>query len=235
MNITKFILLSLAIIYSNLIYSQNNNITTYDPFKPTETVTPGEASRQIKKNVIKWNLSVIPRGIFQFNYERLINSHLTLEGGFGLTYFDYMLVLGSVFSISNKDLYFPTENTTITPGLAFEFAPRIYPTVGDLEGFYLSPIGRFRYYNITALDPDNMHKGSYDYGYNVSELGFTIGFQNEGWFWDVMHDWYFGVGYRTINYKGFKENSTGTTPTPFIDKQAKAPFIFFGWKMGFAL
>jgi len=216
-------------------------IITYDPFN-TSTI---DTKKDIKTdmNTIKWNLSLLSRGIFLFDYERVISEHFSLEGGIGVTYRDYSYeLLNSDISSDNSsflDSRFDEAIMTIKPGFAFELSPRIYPRDGYMEGFYFAPIFRYRLYNIMLDNPSvyndstntrQTFSGSQNFGYHTSEFGFLVGFQTDQSYWyDITWDYYFGVSLRNNSYKDLQYNGSRLT---IVDKTSSTPAILFGVKIG---
>jgi len=218
-------------------------VITYDPFNTSST----DPKKDVKpdKNEIKWNLSLLTRGIFLFNYERVLSEHISLEAGIGGTYRDYSFEFYNEGTESDNSFFwgqnfnYSDYNITIKPGVAFEVSPRIYPTDGYFEGFYFAPVFRYRNYNIIAKDPvfnndstgeTQTIKGSQNIGYHTSEYGFLIGYQTEQWAWyDITWDYYFGVSFRNNTYKDLKYE--GNTLT-IVDKTKSFPSIMLGIKIG---
>ena len=239
----QFVLLSLLCI-SIIAKAQDTSkakVITYDPFNTSTIDTKTDI--KIDMNTIKWNVSLLSRGIFLFDYERVITKHLSLEAGIGITYRDYSFEMFNNAMMSNNSFYLDNNETNtnlvIKPGFAFNASPRIYPTDGYMEGFYFAPIFRFRNYNIQLEDPvfyndstnaDQTFRGSNNFGYKTSEYGFLIGYQTEqsSWF-DITWDYYFGVSFRNNTYKDLKYKGTSLT---IVDKTSSFPSILFGIKIG---
>lgn len=217
-------------------------IITYDAFQPT-TINP-ETDVKVDKNAIKWNISLLTRGIFLFNWEHSFKDIFSLEGGLGLTYRDFTYELFDGMSNDNIDFLENDENEqTVKPGIAFELMPRIYPRDGYLEGFYFGPIYRFRKYNVFVSnykEYNNSYTGDDDYyltisgtknyGYRTSEFGFIVGYQtDESWFYDCSWDYYFGASLRSTTSKEI-ENSGSKLRA--INKISTSPALLYGIKIG---
>jgi len=236
--IVSLLCISFSIIAQD---TTKSNVITYAPFS-TKTVDP-QKDIKIDKNCIKWNIGILSRGVFLFNYERVISEHFSIEAGVGATYQDYFYGLNSDLETTGSSLFNDNSNTknqqVIKPGFAIELSPRIYPRDGYMEGFYFAPIFRFRKYNYMYDSPQfyndstNMYqtiKGSQNLGHTSTEYGFLIGYQTDQSYWyDMTWDYYFGVSYRTNSYKDLSYNGTSLT---LINKQNTIPTILFGIKVG---
>src|ERR1700722_9966426 len=94
----KKLLIMLFMAFSLYMQGQNNGATIH-VFTPNEqnTVTPPpptrahkDSMRKMDKNCIKWNWSVLTRGVFLINYEIYISNNLTAEVGVGICYRDFL-------------------------------------------------------------------------------------------------------------------------------------------------
>lgn len=231
MNIKSLFLINCLIFYQISLFSQDTaqvKITTYQPYITT-TIDPVN-DRKIFKNNIKWNISMLGRGAFLINYERLITKKISLESGISLNYRDYILE----GDWQDNNYFFPPENKEAKAkiGIGFEFAPRFYPKEGNLEGLYISPAIRYRSYNVSVINPrlsGNTFEGEYDVSYQTTDLAFIIGSQWESFILECTAEYYFGVGYRQNAYKKVTEDSG---IIEFEDKTEMYPCILFGFKLG---
>ena len=233
-NIAVFLLL--LGIFSNKAFSQTKDsvkVYIYEPFKSGQSI---DVKKDIKvdHNCLKWNWSLLGRGVLAFNYERLITSKLSFELGAGLTYMDFLYELGQGGDALGGD----TKSYDVTLGPYVEGNLRFYPTEGDLEGFYLSPFIRYRNYNLsTTFDDSGLSSGSgknsYNSSYNMTDIGFNIGVQRETWITGVMVESYFGVAYRYRVVNNPYVDYVNSTPVVIQEKTSKwVPAITFGFKIG---
>jgi hypothetical protein len=262
----KILSIIVFLICSKNIYSSDTNkvtVTIYDPFNAKTTLTKEEI--KIYKNAFKWNMGILPRGAFMLNYERSFVRFFTSEIGLGLTYRDYIFELVNYDDMGN----YPTTNGSVKSSLGFAFdgAFRFYPKEGDFEGFYFSPIYRYRNYNLEiersysnitqSNDDNNTDYYNYNYNYNsenvfskttkwynadykASEMGFVVGWQYEGWWTEMLIDWYFGISYRNVSYNIHKEvyDKEFTYDVKRIDVipvKKSYPALLCGVKIGFTL
>jgi hypothetical protein len=219
--------------------STSSTITTYEPFGSTEDIKNIASS---DKNVIKWNASILSRGVFLLNYERAITDNFSLEVGAGVSYQDFLYGESKNINSETSSLMINGQtinDKTISPGFALEISPRYYPQSNDMDGFYFSPFARIREYNATITDPQfhndstktyQTFKGTYNFGQLTTDYGLLIGYQTEVWDWyqKFTVDYYFGVSYRTNIVKDTKYNGSMLT---IIDKQNSFPTILIGAKV----
>ena len=225
MNHSKIILSLIFVVFTINSFSQTKDSTRvfiYEPFKSGQTIDP-KKDIKVNKNCIKWNWSLLARGVFAFNYERLISSQLSYELGAGLTYRDYMYELGQ----GNDD--FIDGSSKVSLGKFMEGSLRFYPKEGDLEGFFVSPFIRFRNYNIETILEDI----NYSAGYKMTDIGFNIGVQREAWYTGIMVESYFGVAYSyRVADQPYVDNN-GTTSLVIQNKSNKwIPIFTLGFKIG---
>ena len=174
------------------------------------------------RTCIKWNYSLLPRGVLLFNAEQVTGNYLSIEAGAGLTYRDY------IFEMSLYDFYYTDFSEETNIGYAVEGGLRIYPSGSDdLYGFYINPAISYRSYSITSIYSVSK---TYDLGYEFLDIQFKIGYQDEGWMWDVYYDYYFGVGYRKAAYWELVEN--GNNLPEKVQMQREIPQLLMGIKIG---
>jgi hypothetical protein len=161
----------------------------YEPFNPNKTIDT-KKDIKIDQNCLKWNWTLLGRGIFALNYERLITSTFSFELGAGLTYKD--LYFEQWQEAQDEYSYSAGDNRKIKMGPYLEANLRFYPTEGDLEGFYISPFFRYRKYNNQSLMSDD---NWYSTNYTMNEIGLNFGIQSESWLTGLMVDSYFGIRY----------------------------------------
>jgi hypothetical protein len=225
MNKGKTFFFLFLIVSATKLFSQQKDSTKviiYEPFKSGRTIDP-KKDIKIDKNCLKWNWSLLARGVFAINYERLITHQLTYQLGVGLTYRDFMYELGQ-----DGETYDDGYNVNVKIGPYVEGSLRFYPSEGDLEGFYLSPYIRYRNYNVEKKMEDNY----YTAGYTMTDIGFNIGVQREVWYTGIMVESYFGVAYR---YREADQPYVdyGTTTVVVQDRTKKwIPAITLGFVIG---
>jgi hypothetical protein len=231
--INKKIILPLIFVFVSIAtFSQSKDSTKviiYEPFKSGQTLDT-KKDIKIDANCLKWNWSLLGRGVFALNYEHLLSTQLSFELGAGLTYRDYFYETGK-----GEDGIGESSKDKVDLGTYFEGNIRFYPGEGDLEGFYISPFLRYRSYNIQSLieNYSTSKESYYSNGYKISDVGFNIGVQRESWLSGVMIDYYFGVAYRH-----FVADNSYYDSTKEIVLQEKSdtwqPAITLGCKIGFA-
>ncbi len=234
----KLSILFVLIFSSIAVISQETKITVYEPFKTDQKIDPSKDIK-VEENCFKWNFSMLTRGGFVINYERLLKEQLSFEFGCGLTYRDYIFEMfkqgDMYYSIYNSD-----ENNSITAklGYALEMSLRYYPKDGNLEGFYVAPVFRYRSYSMELEKEVNSELQKYPSGYKMSEFGFVIGAQSE-WTWSgILWDYYFGVSYRMDRYHSFEEEYDINNHLIDLDNriiQWNHPAILLGLKIGFTM
>lgn len=188
-----------------------------------------EATRRPLLNSVKFNLSLVPRGLFLINYERQLSGSLSLEAGLGVVVAsDFMYVWSSGF----RDEF--GENTAFDRipdlSLAYEIGFKLFPSGdGFLEEFYVNPVFSYRTYRFSINSPSGEEISGTE-GYNFSDFSLRFGIQTEMWFLDVYADWYVGVGYRMGQTHDLVYNNT--TETYSIDtEELRLPQFLVGVKI----
>src|SRR5690242_14058998 len=110
-NIFKFSEQAIILFYSVFALFSVSAYAQEDPkstkitiFKAEDNPTKMDDKKKvILHNNIKWNWSLLGRGVFLMDYEFLINEKLTGEGGLGLTYRDPVFEL---FNEASGTYYF---------------------------------------------------------------------------------------------------------------------------------
>jgi len=222
----NILIFAFTLVYSLSVYSQKSDsskVVVYEPFKSTESYDSEDVAAEYK-NCLKWNMSLVGRGIFLINYERPLIDKLTIEAGIGLTYRDYIFEL-----IRDEITYTPygDDNITVETGLAFELGPKFYPNgYSNFDGVYFQPLYRYRSYKVFT---DN----DYDIGYKSTDASFIFGYQYESWNWDITWDLYFGIAMCKTNYKAYEDDDYSYSYTgKIIDETAKRPILLCGFKIG---
>ena len=220
-------------------FSQEEKSTKITVFKPQDNspTTAPNAIPQQDMNCIKWNYSLLARGVFLMNYEFPLQKKISAEVGLGLTYRDY------IFEVSHSN-YFDNGNTATTGkfGLAVEGGIRLYPKDFDnFEGFFVSPVISYRSYSTPTSFSSNtgtqtLSSSSFTPGYHFVDLQFKIGYSYESlWDDDLLGEIYAGVAIRnaTVSYYATNINST-TLATQYVATKEKLqlPQFLFGFKFG---
>ena len=233
-----------ASLFCGWLPAQNEKSAKVTVFKPGTEATKSEdpAPTVTLMNVIKWNNYLLLRGVFMINYERKLNDNISVEAGLGLTYRDW--IFESTKLGQDLDLFASNFNKPIIK-LATEFGLRYYPNGHDnFEGFYLSPMVSYRGY---GFETQGLNSGTYPLpgatnnkpGYTFVDLQAKIGYQFESFFsWDILRDFYVGVGYRNAFVKQYVETTTSTsqgnlTTANFTKSQMHFPQILAGLKICF--
>ena len=139
---------------------------------------------------MKWNFSLLVRGVFALNYERELNDFMSIEVGAGLTYRDRFFEEAKKMGI-NESNYPSGINTKM--GYYLEAGLRFFPYEDVFEGVFISPLIRYRTYNIkTQASYYNM---ATDVGYNMTELGLIAGFITELPILNLSTECYIGGSY----------------------------------------
>lgn len=174
------------------------------------------------KHIIKLNITMLPRSIAAFYYERRLNDQISLEGGLGIS-FDKDRIMGAVSSISDD---FSGNYSSIKLSEMMEYG------VSNGKGFFASfsfRVGWDSYYDWNVIPyfemntryyANKMKIGAMNYGVingssNVEirnicyNLVYGVEFLTEGKI-QTAHDFYFGFGLRTTSFDKFTSTETNT-------------------------
>jgi hypothetical protein len=235
----KIAYILVLIFLSECCFSQENNTTKITIFQPGGVKAEDVPKPPPNTNLIKWNYSMLSRGVFLMNYEFVLTDKLTGEAGVGLTYRDF------IYETMKNESLLEYRNPKVN--FALEAALRFYPKKHDgFEGIYLSPAISYRKY---AFDKQVELYGNGNYagysstfypGYSFVDLQFKFGYQYESW-WvdDMITDFYIGFGYRSATSKYYELStvnggySSSTIITP-VTKSESYPQPLFGFKLGVA-
>lgn len=217
----------------NSSWAQDNS-TKITVFKPEDSKPTTSAGIQPANyvNCIRWNYSLLGRGVFLMDYEFLFQKKLSIEVGLGLTYRD-------LFFETFRPNYFLDQTVNPQFGYALEGGIKFYPKeVNEFEGFYVSPMVSFRKFNLpetfTSNNAINQPLSSFNTGYNFTDLQFKIGYSYESiWDVDLRGEVYAGVAmrYAKINYYEATSNNNGTQYTA-TTTNLKLPQILVGLTLG---
>ena len=221
--------LTITCIFTALAFASfgQTGSATVDVFAPSKTeafFSTEDVSKDLK-NCVKWNLGMLTRGTFMFDYERSVTDFMTVEGGIGLTYRDYVF---EAFD-DNSEVYSLDEGRRSPKGgLALETSLKFYPgQLGNFEGLYFSPTVRYRNYNFDMKQIADLGYSNVNLGYNFTEFGLVLGNQGEDWVDLVTLEYYCGVVYRTGN-KTYYDISQSKS----ITEKLSAPLLVFGVRIG---
>jgi hypothetical protein len=225
-NIVYTLILMMFFISGFAQEPEKPKVVVYKPFVVEQEVDPIK-DVVISRNMIKWNYWMIGRGAFLMEYERSLKQKLSIEGGLGLTYRDFIFEFFREISSDDWDYY---ENKSINLGIMAQAGIRYYPVDGDMEGFYVSGLLRYRKYNLNGdIAYFNFTNMNADFGYQMTETCFLIGRQWEDFLLDVTGDFYMGVSYEFASYHQPSEIN-GIWHMQKVNKNL--PALLFGMKIG---
>jgi len=227
------------------LFSQNVNSARITVFKPgdegVKTITKKDSLAGHDHNCLKWNYSLLVRGVFLINWEFRIRGNLTAELGLGLTYRDF------VFEFTHGGLDGGAGGSSISwgesvgnPGVSFcaEGGIRYYLSGFDnFEGIYVAGTLSYRPYSFPHSSDIALYGGTLVPGYDFLDGQFKIGYQATGYYTDFTYDFYVGVGYRnaTLNYYA---QSTNPVNGQFIGVPQTTtegfPQFLMGMKIGYS-
>lgn len=236
------LLIALCLIMISIGISQEDKSTKITIFKPGSNAPSTASDEPLKKediHCIKWNYSLLGRGVFLMNYEQKFHKYFSAEVGLGLTYRDY------IFEMTH-DYYSNTDANNAKFGFALEGGIRLYPKKFDnFEGFFVSPIISYRTYSVSFNPSANSSStygtpaysgSSFKPGYNLLDFQFKIGYSYESlWDDDLLGEFYVGVALRkaTMRYYGETTNSaTGAYQYIKTTQDITVPQFIIGLKFG---
>lgn len=234
----KVIHVFLFIFLSGKLFCQDGTTTKITIFQP-EAANLDDQQINKYRNLIKWNYSLLTRGVFLMNYEYSFSDKFTVEGGLGLTYRDY------IFEWIKQDVF--TDYTGAKANFCGEAAIRFYPREhNDFEGVYLSPVISYRKYSFNNQEERYSTVVGYNStflpGYSFLDFQFKFGYQYEGWLsWDVVSEFYIGFAYRNVTFKYYEqqEPAPGSSFSYYTykatTKKESYPHPLLGFKLGFIL
>lgn len=221
-----FILLFLTVQFVEAQDPTAPKVTIYKPFNANESVNPDKVYEE--KYCAKWNFYLMGRGVFNLSLERMLTKQLSAQAGLGVTYRDW------IFEFFNEEMLSAEQNDidqNISFGPMFNLSLRYYPKDGELEGMYISPMIRYRKYNMTTIPAAYTQEKEISIGYKMMEYGFLFGYQWNNYFWDNMSDFYVGVGLSNLTYQKYEEiNASGDHD--WVKKTRQAPILFMSLEIG---
>lgn len=199
-------------------YSQGQNngatVRVFHPGQqnaPVETQAHKDSMRIVDKNALKWNWSLLTRGVFLINYERYIGGNFTIEIGAGLTYRDFLFEFTK--SVGGDTIeQFQNSNSTsafgsASPKMCGEAGLKYYPGGYDnMSGVYLEADVSYRTYVFPSPEYQPVIAGSgYVPGYNFLDEQFKFGYISSSWFSDVTGEFYIGLGLRNATVNTYED------------------------------
>ncbi|MBI2271571.1 MAG: hypothetical protein HYU69_14600 [Bacteroidetes bacterium] len=226
----KDIFLISSLLFSQFIFAQTK-ITVFQPSQPIP-VNRVDSARFVDRNLVKWNYSLLARGVFLLNYEFYISDKFTGEAGVGLTYRDI------VFEMMKEGNFL--DYGTPVVHLCGEAGIRFYPKDFDnFEGIYLSPMVSYRSYSFEKATNNNTvssgNVNGFKPGYNFLDFQFKFGFQYESlWNLDILGDFYVGFALRNATVSQLVEiqNNNNTTTYQPSTSTTMYPQPLCGFKLG---
>lgn len=204
------------------LFSQaQNNGATIHVFQPNQqtsysTVTPAhkDSMRRADRNSLKWNWSLLTRGVFLINYERYLGSNLSLEVGAGITYRDFLFELTKSVGGDTVEQFSSNTNTSefgsASPKLCGEVGIKYYPGGFDnMEGVYLEATVSYRSYSFPNPTYTPLIGGTgYVPGYSFIDEQFKFGYTASNWFSDFTTEIYIGIGIRNATVNSYQDVTT---------------------------
>lgn len=218
----------------------------------TENSSPAKSAPKLnpldKPNRIKWNYTLLSRGVLLFNYERLLSGKLGVEAGLGFTRRDYLFE-----SIILTDNINYRDNGKIYSGAAAEVAVRFYPSMNeDGTGFFMSSGFSFRKYTYPATYVNRYATGgyygnvttsspvTYNLNYNFKDVQLKAGYVYESlWSEEILSEVYFGFGLRYATFAKVSQETNYDVNGNFLSEKYVVknqnmflPQFLLGMKMG---
>jgi hypothetical protein len=248
----KKILLVLFVGLSICLNAQNNG-ATIQVFHPNQqqggyqpvTKAHKDSMRYMDKNSIKWNWSLLTRGVFLINYERYIGGNFSIEIGAGLTYRDFLFEFTK--SLGGDTIKGFSGNTDISdfgsasPKECGEAGLRYYPSGYDnMEGVYLEATVSYRSYSFPNPTYQPVVGGSgYVPGYNFLDEQFKFGYVASSWASDITGEFYVGIGWRNATVNTYEDATYLVNYTPVygykpITLHLDYPQFLLGFKLNYS-
>lgn len=233
--ITSFVFLFVITLFCfGQKIKQGSTITVFKP-EDTKAIIAADSGKNQDRHNIKWNYSLVTRGVFLINYETPLTNKITAEVGVGLAYRDYLFEMTKLLSVFDDDGTFFEGYGAANTNVCGEVGIRFYPGKFDnFEGVYLSPMISYRKYSFSTEGQSSYYpKGDFTPGYNFLDIQFKFGYQYESlWSYDFLSDFYMGFGMRnaTVNYYEYVSSSTGQDYIPVMKELKWYPQVLFGIK-----
>jgi hypothetical protein len=235
--------------------AQNNGATihVFQPNEPntsysTVTQVHKDSMRHMDRNCLKWNWSVLTRGVFLFDYEIYLGSNLSLEVGAGITYRDFLFEWTKTIGGDTIQQFSSNTNTsdfgTATPKISGEAGLKYYPSGFDnMEGIYLEATISYRSYSFPNPGYTPVVGGNgYVPGYNFLDEEFKFGYDASRWFSDFTTEFYIGIGIRNATVNTYQDVSVYSLNNIYpvtseaykpITLHATYPQPLLGFKIGY--
>ena len=183
-------------------------------------------------NLVKINPLLILNGDIPVYFERRIKNQLSVEGGVGVTYNDYIY---NGFNLADTDLY--DENREYKLGYSVVGSVKFYPSryTKALDEFYFGPEIRFRKYNsqLSEYSSNDVLLGTYPEHRTLIDFKLMIGYIAYASDF-VIFDFYGGVGMRSRDVSFAYLDYSGTGEEIKYDSyKDMAPVLSAGVKIGF--
>jgi hypothetical protein len=232
------------------LLSKGQTIHVFKPNDPNqssvETPAHKDSMRMQDKNCIKWNWSLLARGVFQINYEIYLAGNLTAELGAGITYRDFEFEFTKTLGNSNADSiqqFNGSSSVYGTAGIGYsgEAGLRYYLSKYDnMEGMFLEATVSYRSYsfpNSTYISQEINTPSSFVPGYKFLDEQFKFGYCASHWWSDVITEFYVGVGIRNMTANAFVYTMpnyiTNTPQAVGLTFKETYPQPILGFKLGF--
>jgi hypothetical protein len=229
------------LLISQIGFAQKNRTDTLQPYQSNLNAATSNlyAEKIIRKKCIKWNYSLLARGVFLMNHEFFVRDKVSGEVGLGVTYRDPIFELLNLHPYKFRSNAASPYNNTVMH-LCAEAGIRYYPqTFDNFNGFYISPTISYRYYSFKDPLRSGLNGGipySYNAGYSLLDFQFKLGFQNEN-FWKShrLTDVYIGLAlrYATIDQLAETRNGPAYIATyQAITTNISYTVVLLGFKIG---
>ncbi len=229
--------------------SYAQSIHVFKPNEQTEPVeTPGhkDSMRIQDRNCIKWNWSLLARGVFQLNYEVYLAGNVTAELGLGITYRDFEFELTKNLGATGADSIQQFSGASSSYGAARagfsgEAGLRWYPEKFDnMEGIFLEATFSYRTYsfpNSTYTSQSINTPSSFVPGYKFLDGQFKFGYAYSHLLSDLITEFYVGIGIRNMTANAY----VYTTPNYYLNTSQVEGLTFkesypqpiLGFKLGY--
>jgi hypothetical protein len=154
---------------------------------------------------IKWNVGLIARGVFMFDYEVRLSKKLSALIGCGVTSRDLIFEISRDINIGSG-----FGRTNAKGGFAAAAGFRFYPVSHtNFKGLFFQPTASYREYRLTdkTVYNYNYYTGNntslkYSPSYKLYDVELQLGYQFGGSATSIHVEVYSGFGYRTAKYKG---------------------------------
>ncbi len=224
----------MLLLVPQLCFSQEKGSIKINVFKPQDNVPTATNSSPggLNRHNIKWNYSLLGRGVFLMNYEFYLSDKFTGEVGVGLSYRDFIFE----FSDDLKPFVnYTTPNVNFCGEAGFRFYPKGF---ADFEGVYLSPVISYRNYtfkeNLSSSSINSATILESKNGYNFIDLQFKFGYQYESLWSDLYADLYIGLALRNLTqtYDVSTVDMNGTYYKVPVKESKSYPQALVGIKLG---